>query len=870
MKYKIILTAILFLNVTVKLFGQGAEKATAGDGKYRDAIYWLKWDQRKREDGTTPTNSKIKNGDYIEFTAPDSGMQYRITVTNMSFPWSWQGKPKKLTASKYNNYYLNNFQKAYYWPCPNPGGGGPGCSKPWAPNGTPNVPQIWEDKKIALNVKYCEAVFDLKITASVDGTGVPIKDFAFVVAGSESLATPSGDLERKESYSLEALPNDGETTLEPDQVVQPIEAYKQEINPASTWSLKLESQYGTEPGTTGVKGAKLKVSNPNPIGGNDGNGQGDLLLAATHVENVRVSLRSGSSQHIALGIIDLLDFGDAPNSYETDPNDPTKFARHYTLPSLKGNFWTQDKTWTTEPTVEEFATLEEPILGIGQFVDSEEEKQNPSVNANGDDTQGTLDVNGNIVNDEDGIPGAKWFKDCAGPIKVHNYHEDKTAYLYTWIDANNNNQFDANEKLEKIEVEPGFDGYKYFDFRGHFGTGFQPNLGDSRIMRFRISYKEDLELGDLATSGEIEDYKIEFMVPEVSPLKETVTCDAPQTTVNITNLPQTGWTITQTGSTGPVFAPVDANATYTGTTTSTTITLEQGSYQLEISNNSPSCSYIFNIDITGDADCDGVPDDEDLDDDNDGILDTDEDICNNPNLVTNPSFEEDNFLDGSVGTLWSGWGTYFGVHYVVPSISNTDQITGWNYTTNCDGWSDEGGKGMALAPDGHQYVDVLGKDDGKPAGVDSNKLSQVIDTEVGKTYTFSFYWGEDMGHGFETNPGETNLTASVIDNTNQNVIKTQNLTEQALGLVEGVYGPKPWKFYTTTFVATSTKTKIQFTAIASGATLGNGAALDMVTVKELCDTDGDGIPDHLDLDSDNDGCLDAIEGGGNFTYNDVV
>ncbi|PIE77362.1 MAG: hypothetical protein CSA15_13350, partial [Candidatus Delongbacteria bacterium] len=37
-----------------------------------------------------------------------------------------------------------------------------------------------------------------------------------------------------------------------------------------------------------------------------------------------------------------------------------------------------------------------------------------------------------------------------------------------------------------------------------------------------------------------------------------------------------------------------------------------------------------------------------------------------------------------------------------------------------------------------------------------------------------------------------------------------------------------------------------------------------------CDEDGDGVPNRLDLDSDNDGCLDAIEGGGNFTYNDVV
>jgi gliding motility-associated-like protein len=37
----------------------------------------------------------------------------------------------------------------------------------------------------------------------------------------------------------------------------------------------------------------------------------------------------------------------------------------------------------------------------------------------------------------------------------------------------------------------------------------------------------------------------------------------------------------------------------------------------------------------------------------------------------------------------------------------------------------------------------------------------------------------------------------------------------------------------------------------------------------FCDTDGDGIPDYLDPDSDGDGCLDAIEGGANFKTTDL-
>lgn len=42
------------------------------------------------------------------------------------------------------------------------------------------------------------------------------------------------------------------------------------------------------------------------------------------------------------------------------------------------------------------------------------------------------------------------------------------------------------------------------------------------------------------------------------------------------------------------------------------------------------------------------------------------------------------------------------------------------------------------------------------------------------------------------------------------------------------------------------------------------------TVPLACDYDGDGIPNHLDLDSDNDGCLDATEGDENVSSSQLV
>ena len=45
----------------------------------------------------------------------------------------------------------------------------------------------------------------------------------------------------------------------------------------------------------------------------------------------------------------------------------------------------------------------------------------------------------------------------------------------------------------------------------------------------------------------------------------------------------------------------------------------------------------------------------------------------------------------------------------------------------------------------------------------------------------------------------------------------------------------------------------------------NDLALDDIRIIEgYCDYDGDGITNQLDLDSDNDGCPDYVEGGGSF------
>ena len=60
------------------------------------------------------------------------------------------------------------------------------------------------------------------------------------------------------------------------------------------------------------------------------------------------------------------------------------------------------------------------------------------------------------------------------------------------------------------------------------------------------------------------------------------------------------------------------------------------------------------------------------------------------------------------------------------------------------------------------------------------------------------------------------------------------------------------------------------TNTTDGADLGINFGLYEPYCSYTKDTDGDGIPDHLDLDSDNDGCIDALEGGNNISTSQLV
>ncbi|MCQ4142361.1 DUF642 domain-containing protein, partial [Chryseobacterium sp. EO14] len=239
-----------------------------------------------------------------------------------------------------------------------------------------------------------------------------------------------------------------------------------------------------------------------------------------------------------------------------------------------------------------------------------------------------------------------------------------------------------------------------------------------------------------------------------------------------------------------------------------------------------------------DTDNDGIGDVNDLDDDNDGILDTTEDTCTNPyetfgttlpasvlptaNILVNSSEASIvNAVPPHVGGLWLA--------------GNLDHTLG-----------DVNGN-MLL---------VTNLDTAKT--IYSNTRTGL---DIGKTYNFSAYLANPLIAGL-VGP---NITFYVKD--------ASNITISSLNTGDIPSGAFVWKKYNISFVATTTTVKLEIVSNLVGSNnnlSGNDFVLDDISFSPLlCDLDQDGIPNSLDLDSDGDGCPDAIEGDENVQSLDL-
>ncbi|RRQ45163.1 DUF11 domain-containing protein [Chryseobacterium sp. SC28] len=308
------------------------------------------------------------------------------------------------------------------------------------------------------------------------------------------------------------------------------------------------------------------------------------------------------------------------------------------------------------------------------------------------------------------------------------------------------------------------------------------------------------------------------------------------TTTAGTYVPGTGvWTIgngpDQGSATLAITATVKPSGNYTNTAT---IGTTSGIADPVASNNTATVST---TPIIPDSDGDGIFDSSDLDDDNDGILDTTEGQCTIASTSAIDGFDSpavtningNNFPNANP---YNGWG----VEELGITAFNIIRVDGTGY-----------GSGPNVAQSGTQYVDINGAN-----GYVYKDITLTTATVVSASAWFA---NRETGtSGYQA--WSTNIQ---IRNQSTNTIVAQGNT---INLTKAM-GDENWY-----------KSSIESVSLPAGTYrirmfVHNYGHLDTISYCFSTDTDSDGIPNYLDLDSDGDGCPDAIEGSENVKYNQV-
>jgi uncharacterized repeat protein (TIGR01451 family) len=257
-----------------------------------------------------------------------------------------------------------------------------------------------------------------------------------------------------------------------------------------------------------------------------------------------------------------------------------------------------------------------------------------------------------------------------------------------------------------------------------------------------------------------------------------------------------------------------------------------------------------------DTDGDGVDNSVDLDDDNDGILDVDENLnCTGGTVSTvfinedygagnRTSFSFTNYCyeDGSGTNPCTGFpgnvnvndGEYAILQFAAPYNVNTGGSSFGSWLTIGDHTGNANGR-MAV----YNAALAAGQFYNRPV----TNLTPNVDVNV------SFWALNLLRNG--TNGILPNITIEIRDASN-NLIFTSGTGD--------IPENNNWNNYTYTFnPGANTQVSLILINNAPGGG-GNDLALDDIQLSQtLCDTDGDNIPDQLDLDSDNDGIPDNVE-----------
>lgn len=299
-----------------------------------------------------------------------------------------------------------------------------------------------------------------------------------------------------------------------------------------------------------------------------------------------------------------------------------------------------------------------------------------------------------------------------------------------------------------------------------------------------------------------------------------------------------------TTNSGVVLNPTNGLISVAPGTPAGTYTVSYNICDQTYTSNCKTATATINVSIN-DSDGDGIDNYYDLDDDNDGILDTVEGFCGiSSNVIT----------DGFDNTLTSP---------VINgnNIQNTNPYNGWTVVDASSGALKPNnvfnivkvdGTGYPLGPDnaqsGTQYVDLAGT-----SGIVYKEFTTSSPTFVSASAWFS---NRDTSSG-----GYTPWTTKIeIFNTLTNTVVASG---NSLSFTQAM-GNKVWYQSSVSNIALPAGTyRIRMF-------ISDFGHFDTISYCFTTDTDGDGIPNYLDLDSDNDGCVDAIEGDENVTNSQLV
>lgn len=249
-----------------------------------------------------------------------------------------------------------------------------------------------------------------------------------------------------------------------------------------------------------------------------------------------VEVRGGGQGAVALGALLSIDFGDAPESYGS--------AAALFQPEWEGGAVDGDAVQNLSSMKDsgQVAEARTPKTILGKTIDGELKSQY-SDNADGDDLSATDDEDGiTFSQSENGhdvlLPelkdGTYTFAqevECIGPGEVA-----------AWVDWNRNGAFDSDEKSSQVPCESGKAKLTWILPEDTVRSVEGETGSNATFMRVRITNQTAADgsvvaipaTGITTVSGEVEDYKVDVILPRTADLvlqKMIVPADAPENSI---------------------------------------------------------------------------------------------------------------------------------------------------------------------------------------------------------------------------------------------------------------------------------------------------------------------------------------------------